>query len=82
MADGVDVAESAARVLPYSLRLTALSKIGGELEPNLVLLRVVVVARRRLLVRQKIQQMAQFFMMREDIRVFDLLLRDLPPQEI
>ncbi|MBP6749745.1 MAG: hypothetical protein KA144_08900 [Xanthomonadaceae bacterium] len=63
-------------------QLRELPKIGGELEPNLARLRVVAAAGRRLLVRQNIQQLAQFLMMREDIRAFGLFVRDLPPQEV
>lgn len=63
-------------------QLRELSKVGGELEPNLARLRTVVSAGRRLLVRQNIQQLTQFLVKREDIRAFDLFCRDLPPQEV
>lgn len=61
-------------------QLRELSKAGGELEPNLVRLRTVVAAGRRLLVRQNIHQLSRFLVRREDIKAFDLFLRDLPQQ--
>lgn len=61
-------------------QLRELSKLGGELEPNLARLRAVVAAGRRLLVRQNIQQLSRFLVKREDIRALDLFLRDLPQQ--
>lgn len=61
-------------------QLRELSKMGGELEPNLERLRNVVAAGKRLLVRQNIQQLSQFLVKREDIKGFDLFLRDLPSQ--
>lgn len=73
------LAEADISALPDK-QLRELAKIGGELEPNLARFRAVVAAGRRLLVRQNIQQLAQFLVKREDIRAFDLFLRDLPPQ--
>ena len=63
-------------------QLRELAKVGGELEPNLARFRTVVAAGRRLLVRQNVQQLAQYLVKREDIRAFDLFLRDLPAQEV
>lgn len=62
-------------------QLRELSKIASELEPNLTRLRTMISAGRRLLVRQNIQQLSKFLVKREDIRAFDLFLRDLPQQE-
>jgi hypothetical protein len=62
-------------------QLRDLSKIGGELEPNLERLRTVIAAGRRLLVRQNIQQLARFSTSRADEKLFDLFVRDLPEQE-
>lgn len=75
------LAEADIDSLPDKL-LRELSKVGGELEPNLARLRTVVAAGRRLLVRQNIQQLSKFLVKRDDIRIFDLFLRDLPPQEV
>lgn len=74
------LAEADIDALPDK-QLRELAKIGGELKPNLARFRAVVAAGRRLLVRQNIQQLAQFLVKREDIRAFDLFLRDLPPKE-
>lgn len=62
-------------------QLRELSKAGGELEPNLERLRSVITAGKRLLVRQNLQQLSRFLVKREDIKAFDLFLRDLPQPE-
>ena len=62
-------------------QLRELSRVGGELEPNLERLRTVVAAGRRLLVRQNIQQLSRFATSRGDAKLFNLFLRELPQQE-
>lgn len=59
-------------------QLRELSKVCGEMEPKLARLRTVVATGKRLLVRQNIQQLSRFLVKREEIRAFDLFLRDLP----
>lgn len=59
-------------------QLRELSKVGGELEPNLERLRNVMAAGRRLLVQQNIQQLSQFATSRAESKLFELFLRDLP----
>ncbi|TCZ89096.1 hypothetical protein [Lysobacter sp. N42] len=62
-------------------QLRELSKVAGELEPNLERLRTVIAAGRRLLVRQNIAQLLRFATNRAEEKQFDLFLRDLPEQE-
>ena len=59
-------------------QLRELSKVGAELEPNLERLRTLVAAGRRLLVRQNVQQLAQFTTSRAETQLFNLFLRELP----
>lgn len=59
-------------------QLRELSKVGGELEANVERLRTLIAAGRRLLVRQNIQQLAQFATSRAEEKLFDLFLRELP----
>jgi hypothetical protein len=59
-------------------QLRELSRVGGELDTNLERLRSIVAAGRRLLTRQNIQQLSRFLVRREDIKAFDIFLRDLP----
>jgi hypothetical protein len=59
-------------------QLRELSKVGGELDTNLGRLRSIVVAGRRLLTRQNIQQLARFATRGADSRLFAAFLRDLP----
>lgn len=59
-------------------QLRELSKVGGELEPNLDRLRGVMAAGGRLLVKQNIQQLSQFAASRAESKLFELFLRDLP----
>lgn len=59
-------------------QLRELSKVGGELEPNLDRLRSVMAAGGRLLVQQNIHQLSQFATSRAESKFFELFLRDLP----
>lgn len=58
--------------------LRTLSKMGGELDPNLDRLRAAVAAGKKLLVRENICQLYELLTKRQDIRTFDQFCRDLP----
>lgn len=59
-------------------KLRELSKLGGELDANLERLRRIVIAGKRLLTKQNIQQLSPFATSGADNRIFATFLRDLP----
>lgn len=59
-------------------KLRELSKVGGELDANLERLRRVIIAGKRLLTRNNIQQLSPFVTSGADSRIFSSFLSDLP----
>lgn len=63
--------------LPDKL-LRELSKVGGDVEPNLDRLRSAMAAGKRLRLRGNVQQLSQFTTNPGEGKLFDLFLRELP----